>query len=130
MKRTIDIINSHKRDSPSIWKKEASEHRDNWYWMKYSMQIAVKVRSRMKILNLTQTLLAKKLGCSQQYVSLLLTGKENLTLETIAKLESALDIRLFGAETPKPMPDYRGQADRPLFLSDAEPEPYGEKGDI
>ena len=34
------------------------------------------------------------MGCSQQYISKVLKGKENLSLETISKIEFALDIDL------------------------------------
>ena len=34
------------------------------------------------------------MGCSQQYVSLILKGKENLTLETISKMEKVLGTEL------------------------------------
>lgn len=40
------------------------------------------------------------MGCSQQYVSKLLKGSENLTLETIAKLEEILDLEIFPAPQP------------------------------
>ena len=36
--------------------------------------------------------LAQRMGCSQQYVSNILRGNSNMTLETIAKLEDALGI--------------------------------------
>ena len=128
MIRTIDILKSHGSGSASIWKQEASEHRDNWCWMKYSMQIAIRARSRMKELGLTQAGLALKVGCSQQYVSLLLKGKENLTLETIAKLESALDVQLFGGNTSALVPGYDISEPRSQYLSEPEPEPYGGNG--
>ena len=67
--------------------------------MKYSMQIALKVRAKMNAEKITQRALAARLGCTQQYVSLILKGKENITLETIAKLESALNISLWGSNT-------------------------------
>ena len=35
----------------------------------------------------SQTELAHKMGCSQQYVSKILKGQENLSLETISKTE-------------------------------------------
>lgn len=95
MTRTIDIIKANQVQS-NQWREEAAEARENLTWMKYSMQIALKVRSRMKAEGITQCTLATRLGCSQQYVSLILKGKENLTLETIAKLESALEISLMG----------------------------------
>ena len=125
MTRTIDIIKSHKSDSASVWIQEATEHRENWCWIKYSMQIALKVRSRMKELGLTQAGLAAKVGCTQQYVSLLLKGKENLTLETIAKLESTLDIQLFGIGTSAFVSGYDIGENRSQYLSEPEPEEYG-----
>ena len=47
--------------------------------------------------SVTQIMLAERMGCSQQYVSNLLKGSSNMTLETIAKLESALHIDLWGS---------------------------------
>lgn len=44
--------------------------------------------------NLTQRQLAERMGCSAQYVSRLLKGEENLSLETIAKLEHALNVSI------------------------------------
>ena len=44
--------------------------------------------------SVTQVELAKRMGCTQQYVSNLLKGSSNITLETIARLESALNIDL------------------------------------
>ena len=38
--------------------------------------------------------LADKMGCSQQYISKVLRGQENLSIETIAKIESALSIQI------------------------------------
>jgi transcriptional regulator with XRE-family HTH domain len=34
------------------------------------------------------------MGCTQQYVSKILKGKENMSLETLSKLEDALGISL------------------------------------
>lgn len=96
MERAIEIVKKNQIDD-GRWQKEALETRRNWPWMKYSMQIALKVRSKMKEEGITQCTLASRLGCTQQYVSLILKGKENLTLETIAKLESTLRINLWGS---------------------------------
>ena len=95
MERAIEIIKKNQIENGQ-WQKEAAEARESWDWMKYSMQIALKVRSKMRADGITQCTLASKLGCTQQYVSLILKGRENLTLETIAKLESALHIDLWG----------------------------------
>lgn len=36
----------------------------------------------------------RRMGCSPQYVSRLLKGEENLSLETICKLENALNLSI------------------------------------
>ena len=38
--------------------------------------------------------LTERMGCTQQYVSKILKGKENMSLETLSKLEDALGISL------------------------------------
>ena len=69
----------------------------NQHWLRYSQEIALRVVNKMDELGLTQKSLAEKMGCTQQYISLLLKGSENLTLETISKLETALEIDLIAS---------------------------------
>ncbi len=94
MSKTIDFIRSNSGGSGDKWKSEALWRKDNRGWLKYSSLIAIRTRSRMRAVGMTQKSLAEKMGCSQQYVSLLLKGGENMTLETIAKLEEALGFSL------------------------------------
>jgi transcriptional regulator with XRE-family HTH domain len=49
-------------------------------------------------MKLTQKQLAEQMGCSQQYVSKVLKGQENLSLETISKIEDCLNISIFSEE--------------------------------
>ena len=44
----------------------------------------------------TQKQLAQALDCTQQHVSVILNGRVNMTLETIAKLDKALQFDLVG----------------------------------
>ena len=92
--KTIDVLRKHSSPDKSKWRKEAEWRRDNWCWLRYSTAIALSVRQRMKDLGMTQVALAEKLGCTQQHVSMLLKGDANLTLETIARLECALDFSI------------------------------------
>lgn len=94
MTKAIDILRAHKSEEPSMWKEQAQWHVDNWGWLMHSTQIALSAKRRMAVLGLSQKELAERIGCSQQYISLILQGKENLTLETISKLEKALDFPL------------------------------------
>ena len=52
----------------------------------------------MTQLGLTQKALAERMNCTQQYVSKILKGKENMSLDTLSKLEDALGINLIYAE--------------------------------
>ena len=122
MERAIEIVKKNQIES-NQWQKEAAEARESWGWMKYSMQIALKVRSKMKADGITQCALATKLGCTQQYVSLILKGKENLTLETIAKLESALQIDLWGQSCMVDV--YQPVHSTRQYLSDSTATEYG-----
>ena len=45
---------------------------------------------------MTQKRLSELMGCSQQYVSKILKGQENLSLETLAKIERCLPISTLG----------------------------------
>ena len=94
MDKVIDFLNAHESPTPSRWREEAEWRRANREWLRYSQYIAIRMLSRMDELHITQTILAEKMGCSQQYISKVLKGKENLSLETISKIESALNIDL------------------------------------
>ena len=50
--------------------------------------------ARMKELGMTQKALAQKMNCTQQYISKILKGRENLSLEALSRIESALDTKI------------------------------------
>jgi transcriptional regulator with XRE-family HTH domain len=93
---TVDFLKAHEHKSESDFIAQAQYLKDNWAWLQYSYAIAITLRRRMKELGITQKDLAQQLGCTQQHVSVLLGGKANMTLETIAKLEQALHCVLIG----------------------------------
>lgn len=67
----------------------------NRKWLRYSSNIARRVLAVLKDnKELNQTLLSDKIGVTPQYISKVLKGQENLSLETIAKLSMALDTEL------------------------------------
>ena len=93
-KKTQEFLETHQSETPSTWREEAEWRRDNWSWLRHSQKIAVKVLLRMKQEGLTQKALAERMDCTQQYVSKILKGKENMSLDTLSKLEDALGINL------------------------------------
>lgn len=54
-------------------------------WVCHSQAIAATMSDRMEELGMTQRVLAEKMNCTQQYVSKVLKGRENLSLETLCK---------------------------------------------
>ena len=47
---------------------------------------------------INQKQLAEMMSCSQQYISKILKGRENLSLETLSKIERALGISIIKEE--------------------------------
>lgn len=93
---TLDFLRENEHKSEEDFVSKAQYLKDNWLWLRYSYAIAIKVRGRMRELGITQKELALQLGCTQQHISVLLGGKSNMTLETMAKLEQALSFDLIG----------------------------------
>ena len=80
---------------------EIIQNKSEERWKNNSLAIATVMSSRMVELGLTQRTLAKKMNCTQQYVSKVLKGRENLSLETMCKIEDALDIKGLNTELKK-----------------------------
>ena len=91
---TIKKLNEHRSTTPSKWRENAEWRMANKSWLRYSQRIAMMMLDKMEELGLTQKSLAQRMGCSQQYISRVLKGTENLSIETIAKIERALEIEI------------------------------------
>ena len=94
--KAIEFLIQNQSDTAGKWREEAEYRRRNARWLRYSAMIALQVKERMFQIGMTQVVLAEKLGCTQQHISMLLKGKNNMTLETIAKLEEALECDIIG----------------------------------
>lgn len=90
----IDGLNTHRSATPSKWKDNAEWRMANKAWLRYSQHIAMMMLDKMEEMGLTQKAVAEKMGCSQQYISRVLKGTENLSIETISNIESALDLHI------------------------------------
>lgn len=78
----------------SDWLEKAEWEIANEDWLNKSAKIAIKILRTIRAKDITQLQLAEMLNVSPQQISKIVKGQENLTLETIAKLEKALDIKL------------------------------------
>ena len=118
MSRAIEFLEAHQSPTPSRWREDAQWRRDNEYWLKYSRYITLQVLRAMNEQSVTQVELAKRMGCTQQYVSNLLKGSSNMTLETIARLENALSIDLVKSALTY-VSGYSVSPSRPQYLNDS-----------
>ena len=91
-------LRKHAPATPSKWKEKAERRKQNKSWLRYSQFVAIRMLEQMAAEGLTQKALAERLGCSQQYVSKILKGQENLSIETISKIENALSLELLPIE--------------------------------
>ena len=82
----------------------------------------MKTMQAMDKQSVTQSILAKRMGCSQQYVSNLLKGSSNMTLETISRIETALNIDLIGSALSSLVDGYDSaeSSSRTCYLNDVE----------
>jgi len=90
--KELSVLEKH--EVKTDWREKAEWRRENRRWLRYSGFIALTVLHRLEELKMSQKELAEKMNCSPQYVSKLLKGSENLTLDTISKLEECLDLDL------------------------------------
>lgn len=87
-------LSKHASATPSKWREIAEARLANKEWLRYSQSIAMRMLDKMEELGMTQKSVAERMGCSQQYVSRVLKGSENLSIETITKIEAALGLRI------------------------------------
>ena len=81
--------------TPSRWREKAEERRENEAWRRESRRIALMILDRLEALGMSQADLAARLGCTQQYVSRILKGHENLSLKTICKIDDVLRLGIW-----------------------------------
>lgn len=79
------------------WAKERQKNRK---LERFSQRIALAILRRLDDINWSQTKLADAMGVSKQQVNKWVKGGENFTIDTILKIEDALDIKLIDIPEP------------------------------
>lgn len=93
-KEIVAKLKEHQSATPSKWKENAEWRIANKSWLRYSQHIAMLMLDKMEELGMNQKKLSELMGCCQQYVSKILKGQENLSLETLSKIERCLQLQL------------------------------------
>ena len=122
MSKATEFLNNNQSATPSKWREAAEWRRKNEKWLKYARVITMKTMQAMDKQSVTQSILAKRMGCSQQYVSNLLKGSSNMTLETISRIETALNIDIIGSALGGLVDGYDSaeSSSRTCYLNDVE----------
>lgn len=76
------------------WRESVAFRKANKDWLSISADIALKAMDEMDRQGIKGSELAIRMGVSPQQVSKILKGRENLKLETIAKLNKALGVKI------------------------------------
>lgn len=100
---SIENIKKKLRENSKVdttWIEKAQWRQDNEAWLDISFKIALETLSKLDWNKKhgkhpkSQKELAQVLECSPQYVNKLVKGKERLQIDTITRLEAALNISL------------------------------------
>ena len=81
-------------------KAKAQYRRDNREWIRMSQDIALSLHYYLRKSGMSQKDLAERMAVSAAYDGKLLKGNENLTLETICKLQNAIGEELLSLTHP------------------------------
>lgn len=89
-----EILNRLAQDAPNSKWGEKIEQRKITGGLKKSIKIAIKLNRILRQKGMKQKQLAELLGVSAQQVNKILKGRENLTLDTIERIESVIGVEL------------------------------------
>lgn len=78
----------------TTWLQDAQWRQFNADWLDLSTAIALKILRFLRTHKMTQKELADQLGFSPQYINKIVKGSENLTLETICKIQKGTGLKL------------------------------------
>jgi len=78
----------------SGWLNKFLHYKANKKWLDNSSKVAVSVIEALREKGMSQKDLAQKMNVSAQQINKIVKGKQNLTFETVGKLEDALAISL------------------------------------
>ena len=90
--KALKFLEEHQSNIPSKFEEEAKWRQENEIWLRMSRSVALTIIDYMQEHSLSRAEVAKVLGVSQQYLSRILSGTENFSLRTVARIEASLGI--------------------------------------
>ncbi len=87
-------IKKYISEKPPNWLEQADKYEVDKNWLDKSALIAIKILRTIRNQSISQKELAESIGVTPQYINKVVKGRENLTLETVCKIERSLGISL------------------------------------
>ena len=100
MNFNIETLNKIAKPRSEKAIERARLRKENREWLSLSQEIALAIHYYIRKAGLTQKELAEDLNVSPAYVGKLLKGGENLTLETICKIQRVIGERIISIAKP------------------------------
>lgn len=97
----INYVKSLISPEQSRWREKAEFRKSNRSWLKHSAKIALRILGELQRKAISQADLARIMNVTPQQITKLVKGQENLTLDTISKIEKALEINLIEVVNPE-----------------------------
>ena len=94
MKFNVEKLKQISRPLTDEEKKGIEFRKENREWLAISERLALKLRGILRAESISQNELAARMKVTPAQVTKILSGKENLGLKTIAKIEKAIGRRL------------------------------------
>ena len=101
MKFNANKLKELSRPLSAAEKDELEFRKDNGEWLAISERLALKIRRILREKGLSQYELAEKMYVSPAQITKILSGKENLGIKTISKIERALGVNLIEISMPE-----------------------------
>lgn len=90
--KAIRFLEQNQSNEPSTFEEEARWRQENEIWLRLSRSVALTIIDYMQDHNLSRAQMAKQLNVTPQYLSRILSGTENFSLKSVAKIEVALGV--------------------------------------
>ena len=100
MELNLDKLDAAIRPRSEASARRARERKESRAWRSMSQYVALALYHYLRTNEMTQKALAEKMEVSPAYVAKILKGAENLTLETISRIQSAIGKQIVHIDRP------------------------------
>lgn len=94
----LEILHNLSSGNTSNWINEAEFRLQNKYWLDKTRLLALLVLKKLKELNLTKQEFAEKCNLHVDEIEAIVTGKFDICISVIVKIEKLLDIEIIKIE--------------------------------